>query len=481
MSRILITVGTDHHPFQRLVGWADDYAARHPEHEVFIQYGSARAPTHGERSPLLDHAQLLTEISRADAVVCHGGPATITDIRRSGLLPICVPRDPNRGEHVDEHQLRFATRIADAGIVETVTDVSQLDAAVAHALTRTRGESDDAASIPAGVKAVRELISDLVEPQPATAGQAGQMRVVFIGGQGRSGSTLLERALGQLPDVVSVGETVHLWDRGLRDNELCGCGQPFSACPFWSEVGQLAFGGWDRFDADDAVELRFSVDRNRYLPLLIKPSLSRSFQRRHQQYLDRLHRLYEAISEVSGARTIIDSSKHASYALLLSRLPGIDLRLLHVVRDSRAVAHAWTKTVARPEAGGLPMPVYGPAKAAVLWDVQNAVIEQLRRTHDYQRVRYEDFVRAPKDVLLDAARFAGIDDDSAVLSMMEGSTLSLGPSHTVAGNPMRFVSGEVTIRSDETWQREMPAGRRRLVNALTLPLQRHYGYRSSVQ
>ena len=201
-----------------------------------------------------------------------------------------MPRDPHRGEHVDEHQLRFATRIADAGIVDAVTEVAQLDDAVAAGSHSAARESDDAASIPAGVRAVGELISDLVEPQPAAAEQAGQLRVVFIGGQGRSGSTLLERALGQLPDVVSVGETVHLWDRGLRDNELCGCGQPFSACPFWSEVGQLAFGGWDRLDADDAVDLRFSVDRNRYLPLLIKPSLSRSYQRRHQQYLDRLHR-----------------------------------------------------------------------------------------------------------------------------------------------------------------------------------------------
>ena len=59
------------------------------------------------------------------------------------------------------------------------------------------------------------------------------------------GPRLLERALGELPGVLSIGETVHLWDRGLRDNELCGCGQPFSSCPFWRSVGDVAFGGWD--------------------------------------------------------------------------------------------------------------------------------------------------------------------------------------------------------------------------------------------
>lgn len=477
MSRILVTVGTDHHPFQRLVDWADRYASRHPEHEVFIQYGSARPPRHTERSALLDHAQLQTEISRADAVVCHGGPATITDVRRSGLVPICVPRDPTLGEHVDEHQMLFAARIAKAGLADTQSEIASLEDAVKRAVARGRVDADDGSSVPEGVRNVGALVSDLLG-RPDDAAK-GDLRVVFIGGQGRSGSTLIERALGELPGVVSVGETVHLWDRGLRDNELCGCGQPFRACAFWSQVGEVAFGGWDRFDADKAVDLRFSVDRNRYLPMLMRPGMSSRYQRRHQQYLDRLSRLYQAIAQVSGASVIIDSSKHASYALLLSRIPAIDLRLLHVVRDSRAVAHAWTKTVARPEAGGIPMPVYGPAKAAVLWDVQNAVIEQLGRSHPYLRVRYEDFVRAPKDVLLDAASLSGIDDVGAVLGMLDGDTLTLGPSHTVAGNPMRFVSGSVTIRSDETWQMDMPTARRRLVGALTLPLQHHYGYGSS--
>ncbi len=475
MSRILVTVGTDHHPFQRLVDWADAFAADHPEHDVFIQYGSASAPEHAERSALLDHSQLMTEIARADAVICHGGPATVTDARRSGLMPICVPRDPHLGEHVDGHQQRFVERISRAGLVDACRETSGLGDAVELALSRPRVDRDGTEFVPVGVRKVGELVAGLTQ-QPGDPDS--DLRVVFIGGQGRSGSTLLERALGEMPGVVSVGETVHLWDRGLRDNELCGCGQPFSSCPFWTNVGDVAFGGWDRVDAESAVDLRFSVDRNRYLPLLMRPTLSPAYRRRHERYLERLNRLYQAISEVSGARTIIDSSKHASYALLLSRMPGLDLRLLHVVRDSRAVAHAWTKTVARPEAGGIPMPVYGPAKAAVLWDVQNSVIEQLGHRHAYLRVRYEDFVKAPKDALLEAARFTGVDDDARMLSMLEGDTLHLGPSHTVAGNPMRFVSGEVTIRSDETWQAEMPTVRQRFVNALTLPLPRHYGYGS---
>jgi len=478
VSRILVTVGTDHHRFQRLVDWADSFAQRHPEHDVFVQYGTAVAPRHADRSSLLDHSQLQTEIARADVVVCHGGPATITDVRRSGLVPICVPRDPARGEHVDGHQIRFATRIAEAGLVDTCTDVAQLDAAVAAALSRPRTDPAARADAAEGVRVLGARVAELLAGGTPTETAGDGLRILYIGGQGRSGTTLIERALGELPGVVSVGETVHLWDRGLRDNQLCGCGASFRECSFWSQVGEAAFGGWDALDAGEAVDLRFAVDRNRFLPFMARPSLSSNYHRQLQRYLERLGALYRGISEVSGARVILDSSKHASYALLLAQLDDVDLRLLHVVRDSRAVAHAWSKTVARPEADGEMMPVYGPTKTAVLWDLQNAVIERTGRHRGYLRVRYEDFVRMPKDTLLAAATLAGVGDTPDVLTMLDGDTLTLGPSHTVAGNPMRFESGKVTIAADETWRAGMPRVTQRLVGALTLPWQRHYGYGS---
>jgi UDP-N-acetylglucosamine transferase subunit ALG13 len=162
VSRILVSVGTDHHPFQRLVDWADSFAARHPEHEVFVQYGSARPPAHCEHSSLLDHSELQSQIARAEVVICHGGPATITDARRSGLVPICVPRDPAHGEHVDGHQLRFAARIAEGGLVDRHTDVAELDDAVATALTRARMDPDSVGQVPEGVRAVGAQISALL-------------------------------------------------------------------------------------------------------------------------------------------------------------------------------------------------------------------------------------------------------------------------------------------------------------------------------
>jgi hypothetical protein len=49
-------------------------------------------------------------------------------------------------------------------------------------------------------------------------------------------------------------------------------------------------------------------------------------------------------------------------------------------------------------------------------------------------------------------------------------------NHTAEGNPMRFVSGELELRADDAWHRQMPSRDRRVVTALTLPLLAAYGY-----
>jgi UDP-N-acetylglucosamine transferase subunit ALG13 len=109
--QVLVSVGTDKHPFDRLVEWVDRWAAEHRDVEVFIQYGASRAPSFADGTALLSHVDLLAMIGTADVVISHGGPSTVMDIRSRGRLPIVVGRDPDFGEHVDGHQLRFAAHL----------------------------------------------------------------------------------------------------------------------------------------------------------------------------------------------------------------------------------------------------------------------------------------------------------------------------------------------------------------------------------
>jgi hypothetical protein len=93
------------------------------------------------------------------------------------------------------------------------------------------------------------------------------------------------------------------------------------------------------------------------------------------------------------------------------------------------------------------------------------------------RVRYEDFVRDPRTTLERLAEHAGTPLGSADDDLVRGDRLTLGVDHTVAGNPMRFATGEITIRADEAWRDDMPERDRRVVTGLAWPLLRRYGYR----
>ncbi|SBT38342.1 glycosyltransferase [Micromonospora auratinigra] len=116
--RVLVAVGTDKHPFDRLVEWLRDWHAEvGTEVALTVQHGHTAPATVSGAVPFLGHDELQRAMADADLVVCHGGPATILEARRHGRLPIVVPRDPGRGEHVDDHQQLFARRLGAAGMV----------------------------------------------------------------------------------------------------------------------------------------------------------------------------------------------------------------------------------------------------------------------------------------------------------------------------------------------------------------------------
>jgi len=316
------------------------------------------------------------------------------------------------------------------------------------------------------------------KPQPD--GPTEPVRILYIGGCGRSGSTLLDRILGQIEGLWSVGEIVHIWRRGLGSNQLCGCGQPFRECPFWSAVGDIAYGGWDSVEAGRLVELQHAVDRNRYIPFMIVPWLAPAYRRRMRTYQELLSRLYRGIAEASGGNIVVDSAKHASYAFLLRGVPGIDLRVIHLVRDARGVAHSWTKEIRKPEVTSEIeyMPRYHPARMALRWVSYNLLFHVLRRTHVPSLfVRYESVVRRPREEIERILRFGVGHHTHTTLDFIQDDRVFLASTHTVAGNPMRFQQGPLALRVDDRWRQDMDRTLRRTVGALTWPLMRHYGYR----
>jgi UDP-N-acetylglucosamine transferase subunit ALG13 len=134
---VVVTVGTDHHPFDRLVRWVDAWAgAAGRSIECFVQTGTSTVtPRVAAWASFVSRDELRSLMSNAAAVVCHGGPATIMDCRRAGVKPVVVPRRRALGEHVDDHQVLFARRAARADDVDLVESEERLRAILDVALS----------------------------------------------------------------------------------------------------------------------------------------------------------------------------------------------------------------------------------------------------------------------------------------------------------------------------------------------------------
>lgn len=135
---VLVMVGTDYHPFARLVEWADRWYARQPAGtvECVVQHGTTPPPTHATARDYLPREELDDVLRRACVVVCHGGPSTIVETRRRGLVPIVLPRSGAHGEHVDDHQRRFTAAMANRGMIHLVDGETALHRAMTAAVAQ---------------------------------------------------------------------------------------------------------------------------------------------------------------------------------------------------------------------------------------------------------------------------------------------------------------------------------------------------------
>jgi Sulfotransferase family len=310
-----------------------------------------------------------------------------------------------------------------------------------------------------------------------------RLRVLYLCGWGRSGSTIIDRILGELEGFASLGEVRSLWDMDLTTHR-CACGAMVAQCAVWAPALERAFPGVALDEAAAGVrQLRDQAARSRHVPFAwahgaagLRTLGAGQPRNAGARYTKALAALYGALSDRTGATVLVDSSKHPAEALALAETAGIELSVVHLVRDPRAVAYSWSRPPALPGALDVP-PERGPASSSLWWTAWNAMIEAVlapRLRPRYLRLRYEDVMAAPRSELGRIAELVGASGDQ--LPFVGEWEVSLGPSHAVAGNPNRGRTGTVTLAEDGAWREEMRPRDRVLATAPAVALLPHYRY-----
>ena len=284
----------------------------------------------------------------------------------------------------------------------------------------------------------------------------GKLKVVFIAGCGRSGTTILGQLLGEFDNFVNIGEGVrYLFD---RTKELpCGCGSSAFDCSFWKDI--------IRSIPEDLAARGARLLRMRNFPSLFLHTKNGEVPQEYRAILATMSEAYRKVAQQSGRTVIIDSSKGPTTALLARMIPEIELHVIHVVRSPHSVVASWTKK------NGY-LAVHPPQKVVAWWWAYNLLSEALKwRADTYRLVRYEDFARNPGEVLQQITT----DVTGSPLSMpfLTGNRATVHVQHSLAGNPSKFNTGEIKIKDGN---RSEESSGKLLMNLFTFPLQRRYQY-----
>ena len=270
-----------------------------------------------------------------------------------------------------------------------------------------------------------------------------RLKIIYILGSTQSGSTILDMAIGTATSAVSTGELGHIfWAfEAAREGSSsvtvpnCSCGLLVTQCPLWSVIWaeMAARGNLREFEEENR---RFETTALS-VPTAVAARLAHS--RAFARHLDELGSMLRSVARNASAGIIVDSTKDPGRGWLYSLLPTqeFDVRFIHMVRDGRSVLSSMMVTSQPDRFDSAPSPWPPPAAAlfsTLHWIYMNLHASILGRANRdrYLRIRYEDLVGHPVEMLESIEAFAEIDLSESRKRVTAGKPLSSG--HLLCGN-----------------------------------------------
>jgi hypothetical protein len=319
--------------------------------------------------------------------------------------------------------------------------------------------------------------------------------VAYLLAASHSGSTLLALLLASHPDVCTTGE-LKATSLGDPDTYRCSCGAPIRECPFWNNVSRAMAERGHAFDIQHA-DTHITTGATPYARRLLQPlvrgralealrdaglDVSTSWRRRLARFHAVNESLVRSVCELTGTRVIVDSSKVGIRLKYLLRNPGLDVRVIRLIRDGRAVALTYTDPCSYADAraphlrgGG-----DGGSRERERLTIQEAAHEWRRSNEEadalvaslgperYTTINYEALCTDTQNVLSKVWTFVGLP----AVPLQAGWRQR---NHHVVGNGMRFDATE-DVRLDERWKTALDAEAQSVFHTEAGALNRRFGY-----
>ena len=295
-------------------------------------------------------------------------------------------------------------------------------------------------------------------------------------GAGRSGSTVLNIMLGSHPEIFGAGELQNL-GRALANNEYCSCGDKIKDCSFWSKV----YSNW--IDSTQEVQFNSAMTRIRKVENLksplawIKMLLNYPGQSKVlEEYFKDSYLFFNAITTSMDQKVITDISKNPLRALGLLKKAHLDLRLIHLVRDGRALAwslfnvHEVNKKLG-VEKELKPRPIW---RTAAFWLIINWQSNLVRkRSGKVVIMKYEELTKNPEKSLRKLESIIDLDLQPIIRNIQEETPLPI--AHVMSGNKLR-MSKSIKLRYNDDWRRQMAINDQKKFYNMTRRTMSSFGY-----
>ncbi len=302
------------------------------------------------------------------------------------------------------------------------------------------------------------------------------MKIVTIAGSGRTGSTLLSLLLTQGAGTFNMGQLRDFWGAYAR-NEACTCGSCLQACPIWSDVVREVFGVSPHAAIQKVEERQMAfVQSASKVSSWGDATALAALSNLHADYLHDIRNVVRSIASIKNVNTLIDTSKSPEIGLAFSQLPEVELRVLNLIRDPRAVASSWLRK--RDEQMAL--------QQSRAWLARQTRLEQWSDILGNRKfvLRYEDFSTSPRTLVRQVLGWAGLGSDVSYFASESLAELSWSGQHLYPpANETVIVEKRTSINIVEStgWRNEGHKKLHERVEKIVHPMLNQFGYGSPTQ